>query len=232
VKRIVFAAILHLVAVGGAFAADLPLAPPPPLGPYVPVGEVNYNWAGIYLGANGGYGFANSTWSTSTLSGALKTSGFVGGGTLGVNFQFGRFVFGAETDLDGSGMINRSGAFGTICANAGFASCQTRNTWQGTTRGRAGFALDRVFLYATGGAAYGNVEAVANGLTNTTTKAGWTAGAGVEVAITEWNWTAKLEYLYVDLGNGSCTTACPGPAFNVGFAESLVRAGVNYKFSF
>ena len=230
--RVVLSLVLSAIFSGGALAGDL-APPPPPLPSHgVTVGPVEYDWAGIYLGLNGGYGVGGSTWSTIGFTRPLDMSGFFGGGTVGVNFQIRRFVVGVETDLDWSD-INSS--IGTSCASAAILTCETKNTWLGTTRGRAGYAIDRAFLYLTGGAAYGNVQAVANSVTNSTTKIGWTAGAGVEVAITEWNWTAKVEYLFVDLGNGSCSTACTVPsglAFNLGYTESLVRAGLNYKFSF
>jgi outer membrane immunogenic protein len=108
-----------------------------------------------------------------------------------------------------------------------------------TVRGRAGYAFDRFFVYGTGGAAFGNVQAnFSNEPISSATKAGWTAGAGVEFAFAP-HWSAKAEYLFVDLGNGSCTTDCAivdanGPPLipNViaKFNESIVRAGLNYKF--
>ncbi len=72
-----------------------------------------------------------------------------------------------------------------------------------------------------------------------TTKFGWTAGAGFEFAFAD-NWTAKVEYLYVSLGNASCNTAAScgfdAPALpandTVNFTESMIRAGVNFKFNF
>jgi len=73
-----------------------------------------------------------------------------------------------------------------------------------------GYAFDRILLYVTGGGAYGNIEAIANGVSNNNTEFGWTAGAGIEAALA-YNLTVKVEYLYVDLGNGSCTTACGSP---------------------
>ena len=112
-------------------------------------------------------------------------------------------VFGIEGDFDWSG-INSSGS-NTFCNLSG--NCQTGNTWLGTARGRIGVAADRVLLYGTGGGVFGNVQTTGTGVTETTTKAGWTAGVGVEVAFTE-NLTAKIEYLYANLGNGTCTTAC------------------------
>jgi outer membrane immunogenic protein len=64
------------------------------------------------------------------------------------------------------------------------------------------------------------------------TEYGWTAGAGIEAAFAQ-NWTAKIEYLYVDFGNATCNGACGiGIPTTVSLTESLVRAGINYKFSF
>jgi outer membrane immunogenic protein len=115
-----------------------------------------------------------------------------------------------------------------------------------TARGRAGYAADRVLFYATAGGAFANVQTNFNDTTTTHTQSGWTAGAGVEWAFAD-NWTAKVEYLYVNLGNGSvncATTAClvasgtdgitaDGPAIpvSVGLTENLIRAGVNFKFN-
>ena len=62
------------------------------------------------------------------------------------------------------------------------------------------------------------------------TKVGWTAGAGLEYAFID-HWSAKLEYLYVDLGKATCDAVCSGgDPFDVTFNTSIVRAGVNYKF--
>jgi outer membrane immunogenic protein len=100
-------------------------------------------------------------------------------------------------------------------------------------------------LYLTAGGAFANVQTNFN-VTTTHTQAGWTGGAGTEWAFAD-NWTAKVEWLYVNLGNGSvnCTTAqcliasgtgglANGPAIplSVGLTENLIRAGVNFKFSF
>jgi outer membrane immunogenic protein len=97
-----------------------------------------------------------------------------------------------------------------------------------------------VLFYGTAGGAFANVQTNFNGVTTTHTQAGWTAGAGIEWAFAD-NWTAKVEYLYVNLGNGSvsctnatCTGLSGGPAIpvSVGLTENLIRAGVNFKFSF
>ena len=119
------------------------------------------------------------------------------------------------------------------------AQCETKNTWLGTVRARVGYAADRVLFYGTAGGAFGNIEAGANGGFASSTKAGWTAGAGVEVAFAD-NWTARVEYLFVDLENATCSAANPCgmdlvttfvPANQtVKFDANLIRLGVDYKF--
>jgi iron complex outermembrane receptor protein len=200
------------------------------------------NWTGVYLGVNGGFTFGGSDWTdsvTGASSDVFSTSGFVFGGTLGANYQAGSLVFGVEADGDWAD----SSGFGTftttsttsLCAGG----CLTKNTWLTTARGRAGYAFDRFLVYGTGGAAFGNVQAnFSNDPVSSATKTGWTAGVGVEVAVAP-HWSAKAEYLFVDLANGSCTTDCAiananGPPLipnvAVKFDESIVRAGINYKF--
>ena len=99
---------------------------------------------------------------------------------------------------------------------------------------RARRAFDRILLYGTGGAAFGNIQTGLNppSTFDSSVEAGWTVGAGLEFAFAQ-NWTAKVEYLFVDLPNGSCTTVgnCGGAAGSiVSFNENIFRAGVNFKF--
>ena len=227
-KRILITAMLSIAAAGGALAADLPQPAPPPQAPvaYIPTVAPVYNWGGIYVGINGGYAFGNSDWTGGAVSsGNFSTSGGIVGGTLGANFQTDAFVFGLETDIDYA-PIKGNGP-GSFCIN-----CQTSSTWLGTTRVRVGYAADRVLFYGTAGGAYGDVTASAFNTTNSSTEFGWTAGAGVEAAFAD-NWTARVEYLFVDLSHGSCSSACGAPTFpaqSVSFDESLIRAGVDFKF--
>jgi outer membrane immunogenic protein len=241
-KRTLFAGALLLAATGSTLAADLPPAmpPPPPRAPaaYVPVIPPQYNWGGIYIGLNGGYGFGTSSQDYTSIglasTGSFNIQGAVAGGTIGANFQTGQFVFGIEGDGDWSN-IKGSTSSTNVCA-----SCQTSNDWLATLRARAGVAWDRVLLYGTAGGAAGDIKAslpAAPGLTaisGTSNEFGWTAGAGVEFGITD-NVTAKVEYLYVDLQNGSlsCTVAACGGVGSVpvSFETSLVRAGINLKFN-
>ena len=204
-------------------------APPP----------TSWSWTGLYLGVNGGYSFGGSAWTDSVTgmsSGNFNTSGFVFGGTLGANYQTGAWVFGVEADGDWAD----AGGFGTFTATSLCAGgCLTRNDWLATVRGRVGYAFDRFLVYGTGGAAFGDVRAnFSNDPVSDATKTGWAGGAGVEIAFAP-HWTAKAEYLFVDLPSGSCTTNCaiqnPNgppliPNIAVKFNESIVRAGVNYRF--
>jgi outer membrane immunogenic protein len=220
------AASVLLSAPLAAQAADLPQRPPPPAPiAYIPVPPPVYNWGGVYIGVNGGYGFGTAKWTPSGGSAnSVSANGGIAGGTLGFNYQVGALVMGVEGDFDWSG-INSSTA-GNVCVVTG--NCQTGNTWLSTLRGRAGFAADRVLFYGTAGGAFGNEQLTSGSVTNTRTQAGWTAGAGVEYAIDR-NWTAKVEYLYVNLGTATCTTACATPT-SVALTDNLIRVGVNYKF--
>jgi outer membrane immunogenic protein len=134
-------------------------------------------------------------------------------------------------DVSGFGTFTST----SLCAGG----CLTKNDWLATVRGRVGYAFDRFLVYGTAGAAFGDVRAnFSTDPATDETKTGWTVGAGVEVAVAS-NWTAKAEYLFVDLADGSCTANCAiqnpnGPPLipnvAVKFNESIVRAGINYKF--
>jgi outer membrane immunogenic protein len=221
------AVLISAVFAVPAFAADLP-APsyrgPAYKGPvYVGPG---FSWTGFYVGINGGYGFGKSNWANTALStGDFDINGPLVGGTIGYNLQTGAWVWGAELDADYSWI---KGSTTTTCPTG----CETRNAWLATGRARIGYAWDRFLPYITGGAAYGSVKMTAGTLPDESkSKFGWTAGAGVEYAFLG-AWTAKLEYLYVDLGKVSCdVTTCGGGApSDVKFTTSLVRVGLNYRF--
>ena len=108
--------------------------------------------------------------------------------------------------------------------------CETRNNWFGTVRGRVGYAFDRFLPYFTGGLAFGDVEANRTGFAGSKdTNAGWTVGVGIEGVIAG-NWTAKVEYLYADLGDTTCSAVACGTATNVDLQLNILRGGLNYRF--
>ena len=187
--------------------------------------------------------------------------------------QFGAFVLGVEGDFDWQGIRGTSNsAFCTsiitstvpntiaptpvpAVTTAAGLSCKTASNWMGTLRARFGYAWDRVLFYGTAGGAGANVETALNGLpVQNNAQFGWTVGAGLEWAFAD-NWTAKVEYLFVDLvGNVACnhgyscgydvaatqtvnaagaitaTTPPVGANANVKFNENIIRVGVNFKF--
>ena len=218
----VFLALVGLAALTGtAAAADLPprMAPAPY---YKAPAEVQvYNWTGFYIGINGGGGFGRSQWDS---TGSFNTSGGLVGGTVGYNYQIGQAVVGVEGDIDWADI---NGTTNTACP----FGCKTTDNWLSTVRGRLGYAADRFMPFVTAGAAFGDIRASTPGFaTATTTNAGWTIGGGLEGAIAG-NWTAKAEYLYVDLGNFNCGLNCgAGVTNNVSFHANVLRAGLNYRF--
>jgi outer membrane immunogenic protein len=206
-RRVVWG-VVALAAAGWAMsanAADLNYAP---RGPYTVNQPLNaYSWAGPYLGANLGYDWG------SVDHNPTKPSGFVGGGQAGYNWQNGPWVFGIEGDIEATGAADT------------FAPWKFSNPWFGTVRGRAGYAFNNVLFYGTGGLAFGELRGDTFGMSESHTTAGWTLGLGTEVGLTQ-NWTAKIEYLYVDLSDSNfAITGAPN-----GYRFGLVRAGVNYHF--
>ena len=190
----------------------------------------------------------------------LTSSGFFGGGQIGYNYQFeNSWVIGVEADFEWSGIE------GELSGNANLLldddliggvnfSAGSEVEWFGTIRARLGYAWDRVFLYGTGGAAYGKVKShgsitVFDGIGNSEnlsasksdTQWGWTVGAGLEYAITD-HWTFKTEYLYVDLGkqnlfksqdeffNGDDDYIIVGSNIDVETKFHTIKAGLNYKW--
>jgi outer membrane immunogenic protein len=221
-RRVLLTTIsISVLTATGALAADLPRSMPVKAPAYVAA----YNWSGFYLGINGGYGWGRSHWSA--FGSSNSPAGGLVGGTIGYNWQGlgSPWVFGLEGDVDWSGMRN---TFTTAACPTG---CETRNNWLATARGRIGYAFNNVMPYITGGLAVGDIEANQGGFPGASdTKAGWTAGGGVEAAIANTRWTAKLEYLYADLGHVSCAAGSCSLPTNVSFRTNIVRAGLNYRF--
>lgn len=177
-------------------------------GPYTVNQPLNaYSWAGPYLGGNLGYNWGDIS------NNPTRPSGFAGGMQAGYNWQNGPLVFGLEGDIQANGADNT------------FAPWKFSNPWFGTVRGRVGYAVNNVMFYGTGGLAFGEVRGETFFLSESHTTAGWTVGVGAEFGLTQ-NWTAKIEYLYVDLSNSSFTIT----GAQNGYQFGVVRLGVNYHF--
>jgi outer membrane immunogenic protein len=206
-KKLLVAACVAVVAAPHAFAGDLPLQR---RSNYVPpeVSNSLFNWTGFYAGVHGGYGWGSSA--------GFNPDGLVGGVQAGYNYQYSRSgVLGFETDISATSIDDSAGGakFGV--------------DYIGTIRARAGYTLDRVMFYVTGGAAYGRGDLEIAGLSNNQFHWGWTLGGGVEAMVTP-NVSARLEYLYVDLAKETYQTVL-GPT-NVGYSTNIIRGGLNYRF--
>ena len=231
------AALAASTIAGGAMAADLPSrkAPPPAYVAPAPI----FTWTGFYVGVNGGGWINNShigSFAGFGNSGKLGGGGALVGGTIGYNWQMAnRVVVGVEADAD-----YRSKATETPPM---FASVKSNDGVLGSARVRLGYGFDRALLYVTGGLALGNAIAptalvspflgiaAARSSSNPTFSVGWTAGAGLEYALTN-NWSVKGEYIYADLGSKSWvynTGVVPVAVTGASAAHEL-KAGINYRF--
>jgi outer membrane immunogenic protein len=235
------AAVTSLLATS-AFAADLPMRP------YTkaPLFVESVFWTGFYVGGNVGYSLGRSS-NTETISNSL-TGAIVATGTSRDNVNG---VIGGSRER-GFTML--------VCPGCGNGPSDITSTltqklaWFGTVRGRAGVLVTpAVLLYGTGGLAYGELD-TAGSISGQTaqgpgtsvfprldsTRVGWTAGAGIEGRIGG-NWTAKLEYLYMDLGTVSFGPLATnilvpvrtndGASYSSHFTDNILRVGVNYIFN-
>src|SRR6202035_3586939 len=159
-KRILIASAVALAAGGQALAADLPPPAPMPRAPatYVPIVAPPYNWSGFYIGGNLGVGWNGGGSVSDTLGSAFSGSGqtvkFLGGGQVGVNYQFwGGVVIGAEAMFDWlpntKNTLTLNNAAGTPIGSA-----TVNNRWLTTATGKLGYGWDRVLLYGKGGGAW------------------------------------------------------------------------------
>ncbi len=168
--------------------------------------------------------FGKSSHETPLPTGSFDISGAVVGGTIGFNFEMASWVAGIEFD---AGWANIKGSTTTNCLPG---ECRTESSGLVTLRGRVGPALGRFFPFLTGGIAFGEINPTVTTIgTASAYMTGVAAGGGAEFAL-DYNWTAKLDYLYVNLGTYSCGACGVVASDRVAFRANVVRAGLNYKF--
>ena len=229
-KRFAIAGFALGLMATAAAAADMPVpyakAPPPP----------EFSWTGLYIGGNAGWlqleenGYPFCLDPTGAMQGPgcdivpggqMGGHGFFGGGQAGYNWQTGAFVFGVETDFDGTTLSRSRSVIGPSFVEPIFgltdfftANGSVKLDWLGSTRGRIGYAFfpdNRLLVYGTGGVAYGGASShldvfdAVHGFDfassgGSSSRVGWTIGGGVEYAFTN-NWIIGAEYLYYDLGS-------------------------------
>ncbi|MEJ1160733.1 outer membrane protein [Prosthecomicrobium sp. N25] len=217
------------MSAGAACAADLsrpaPVAPAAPAYPET-IAAYGFNWTGAYVGANVGYRWLDDKASGAAGRANLNSGSAAGGLQAGYLFQTGPMVYGAELDAT-YGRNSKS-------ANVPGGRIDAAMDWQGSARGRLGFAFDRVLVYGTGGVAVANFDSDGHGggktATNSDTRVGWTAGGGLEYALSK-NVSLRGEYLYSDFGRNS--VSYPGTGLGGSkqdLTSHLARLGVNFKF--
>jgi len=191
-KRLLLGSTILLGMVASAAAADLPVytkAPPPP-----PM----WSWTGFYFGVQGGAG-----WGTSDNNFGLN--GVHGGGTVGLNWQTGRVVFGVESDISA----------------ADIEGSRTRVKDFATLTGRLGVTVDQALVYIKGGAAWARLG---HDVPVSDNRTGYTVGTGIEFGL--WNhWSAKVEYDYMDFGTKTLLIG-----LNDQERVHVIKAGLNYRF--
>jgi outer membrane immunogenic protein len=222
-------------------------------GTYAP--EPVANWTGLYLGGNAGSGTAiNPSSHPGSISGLivfdekfnLSPDGYLGGAQIGYNWQATNWVFGLESDIQGSTQKDNGACQFACDAGLAYAKFDQRLPWFGTSRARLGYSVGSSLFYATGGLAYGEVKTSIVHTDGTITsiadfshtKMGWTVGAGLETPLELFglfgkNWTAKVEYLYVDLGKTSDSYVFDVALFGLEthVQEHIFRTGLNYHFN-
>ncbi len=224
---------LLLAMAASAAAADLPSTKGEPI--YAPPPPPVFSWTGFYIGAQAGYGWGHKSDYILFPGGAVvqgegsNLSGFLGGGHVGYNYQISEFVFGVEADVNGSTSHGNE-------TNLGFVGNGSEE-FDASLRARAGVAFDRILIYATAGAAFGDFH---TSLTDpfgvveshNPSTVGWTVGGGLEYAIDN-NWSVRAEYRYTDYRAGGInyTTLALSPfVIHDHLTDNRVQAGFSYKF--
>lgn len=199
-------------------------------------------WGGFYVGVNGGYGWGSHEWPE--LDKNYSADGWLAGATGGFNIDTGDWIFGFEMDYDWTGMSGSKTGYPSYYT---VRHVKTDLETLGTARVRAGYdvgdATNPLLLYLTGGLAFGNVKASLQDTTcfdgcstyggsDKRVHFGWAYGAGAEYAFDD-QWSAKLEYLRVDLRSQSYSIPVSyyeGPVHVSVGPIDVVRAGLNYHF--
>ncbi|MEX0346059.1 MAG: outer membrane protein [Rhizobiaceae bacterium] len=176
-------------------------------------GHGGYSWSGLYVGGQVGYGFGDTSHSFSNLApgGDSSPDGFLGGVHIGYMMPMDQVVLGVEADIEATGM---DGTYQN--PTAGTSSGSTDINWQGSVRAKVGYDMGQYLPYVTAGVAFADVDYGGGPLGGpccgySSTAVGWTAGAGMNVAITDAIF-GGFEYRYTDFGTESGGLAPTFPA--------------------
>jgi outer membrane immunogenic protein len=229
-KRLLLGLSLSLLTFS-AFAADAVVED-------VVIVDEAFNWSGAYVGAAVGYGWSDPEASfddTPNASVEYDVDGFLGGIYAGYNYQMpNNVVVGVEADINYSDIDGDGDAIQGGVVNLGFGGT-AQIEWQGSVRGRIGYAFDRILPYFAVGVAFGEIKHDFFDVPTTVTATfsdtftGWTIGGGLEYAVTD-NIIVRGEYRYTDFGSEEYPVETPLDAHDLEVESHDVRFGVSYKF--
>ena len=237
------AGLLSIAGVVDAAAADLPARMYSKAPPMVAA----FSWTGCYIGGHVGGAFSeDKTTAMFGTSTTFTSSGVVGGGQIGCDYQFApTWVVGVEGRAAGSGLKSSHPITAVNLATGATVPAQftVRNDFLASATARLGYSGAESWLfYARGGAAWTNEkidEAFAPPLLGpvdpsaTTTRTGWTVGAGAEWVFAP-HWSTTLEYNYYDFGSHGITLVDARGVTVSGMTVKdtihTVTVGVNYRF--
>jgi outer membrane immunogenic protein len=193
-------------------------------------------WSGFHVGVNAGGAWTDLGWDNVSLTGEpIKndSSGFIGGGQIGYDWQLGQFVVGVEASLSGTSLSDTANS-----AVPGI-TFSTDINWLSTITGRVGYASDRWLIYVKGGWASagmtlkGNNPGAPDSFSKNHTADGWVIGTGAEYRLTH-NVSLGLEYSFIDLGKdnvfGTTAAALPYVITGVDTQIQSVTARLNFRF--
>jgi outer membrane immunogenic protein len=216
-----------------ASAADLPVK----AAVKAPVAALP-SWTGFYIGAHGGYRWADASFADPPISAAYDPNGGIIGAHGGYNYLVApNFLIGIEGDWSwgwGSDSVASSitipGEVPIVIA----LNSEAKLTWQATLRGRAGYVNGPWLFYLTAGGALTeakwNISFGPLSAGDSKVLGGWVVGGGAEYMLNA-NWLARLEYLYESFGDfGVTINGAPAGTFDLDHVQK-VRVGISYKFN-
>jgi len=228
---LVTASVVTLAA--PAFGADMS-SPQPMAYTKAPMVAPVFTWTGLYVGAHAGYGWGRMIGSDPTgltPDSTVDNKGGVAGGQIGYLYQINALVLGIE------GTFAWADIKSSTTLGAGTAT--VKNDYIGTVAGRAGYAFDRALLYGKGGVAFTRdradaTDGIGGSSTGRFSRTGYVVGGGLEYAFLN-NWSARVEYNYLDFGSQLETPSSAGglvaTPMNVKNTISTVTFGVNYHLN-
>jgi outer membrane immunogenic protein len=204
-----------------------------------------YDWTGFYIGAHGGGGFGTKDWLLQTVApglneGSHDVSGWLAGGQIGFNWQFGSWVWGIEAQVSAADLQGER-----VSASNGTRNLTAKVDQLGTVAGRLGHTWDRFMLYGKFGMGWAHDKYSITNIPTGVTFAdfsdrrwGWMGGVGVEYVFLG-NWSAKLEYNYMHFTDKLINSFCSPANFcgatgafseQIGQELHVIKAGINYRF--